>query len=128
LFTRIWELKNPDNKIQLIACRDIGLVAALCFGSPAKYNHRAIGLAGSDLTYAEANTVFAEKTGLSEMPKAYNFLSQTLLWVAPDMGALFDWMATDGCRADIAALKEIHPGLMTWGDWLDKESGWVSKA
>jgi hypothetical protein len=121
-----WKIKNPDNKMQLIACRDIGLIAALCFRSPAEYDRRAIGLAGSDLTYAEASAVFAEKTGLPEMPEAYHFLSQTLLWMVPDMDKMFGWMATDGYRADIPALKELHPGLLSWGEWLEKESGWTS--
>jgi hypothetical protein len=113
--------------LQLISCRDIGLVAALFFRSPAKYNHQAIGLAGSDLTFSEANKEFAEKTGLPSMPEAYHFLSRTLLWMVPDMDKMFSWMATDGYRADIPGLKALHPELLSWGDWLEKESGWASK-
>jgi hypothetical protein len=124
MMASIWKIKNPDNRMQLVACRDIGLVAALCFGYPTMANHRAIGLAGSELTYADANKVFVEKTGLPAMPEAYQFLSRTLLWMVPDMDKLFDWLATDGNRADINSLKKLHPELMSWDDWLEKESGW----
>jgi len=40
---------------------------------------------------------------------------------------MFGWMATDGYRADIPALKELHSGLLSWGEWLEKESGWTFK-
>jgi hypothetical protein len=84
-------------------------------------------LAGSDLTFSEANKIFAEKTGMSVMPENYQFLSRTMLWMVPEMDIMFSWMATDGYRSNIPDLKKLHPGLMSWGGWLTKESGWVSK-
>jgi hypothetical protein len=38
------------------------------------------------------------------------------------MGLMFKWFGTDGYGADIAALRKIHPGLLSFGQYLEKES------
>jgi hypothetical protein len=33
----------------------------------------------------------------------------------------FDWLNKHGCKADIPALRKLHPGLMDFDTWLEKE-------
>merc|ERR1711977_407576 len=48
---------------QWIAVKDIGIFAALAFKNPQQYNHKAIGLAGDELTHQQLSQAFEKKTG-----------------------------------------------------------------
>jgi len=125
--TTTWRLRNPTKPLQLISTRDIGIFASICFMDPKSWNHKALGLAGSEISFAEANAIFKEKTGLPQMPETYEFVVKGLLWAVKEMSIMFDWFATDGYGADISALKKINLDLMSWSEWLGKDSGWVKK-
>ena len=127
LLTTTWRLKSPSKPLQLISCTDIGIFAAMCFCSSDEWDQKALGLAGSEVSFADANKIFKEQTGLDGMPETYEFLSKGLTWMIKDVSTMFEWFANEGYGADIPALKKLHPGLMSWGEWLQKESGWVTK-
>ena len=99
----------------------------MCFCSSDEWDQKALGLAGSEGSFADANKIFKEQTGLDGMPETYEFLSKGLTWMIKDVSTMFEWFANEGYGADIPALKKLHPGLMSWGEWLQKESGWVTK-
>ena len=40
-----------------------------------------------------------------------------------DMAAMINWFNEKGYEADIPALRQQHPGLLSFEDWL-KASGW----
>ena len=61
------------------------------------------------------------------MPETSEWLCKAMLWAMKDVSLMFDWFASDGYVADIPEVKKIHPGLMSWDEWLEKESGWVKK-
>jgi hypothetical protein len=122
LINTLWRLRLPTKKFQLIAVSDIGRIAAVCFTS-AKYHGQAISLAGSSLTFDEAQKVFTEKTS-SPMPESYEFMARGLTWMIKDIDLMFEWFATDGYKADIEEVKQMYPKLLDWGSWLENESGW----
>jgi len=127
IITTAWHVTNPSKPLQLIAVSDIGKFAAILFRSPEKWNHRALSLAGSELTFEQATAIFHEETGLEKMPETYGLLVRGMLWAVADVHLMFKWFASDGYEANIEELKELYPGLLSWDQWLEKESGWVEK-
>jgi len=128
LFTTVWHLRLPTEKFQMISTRDIGRVASVCFQSPDAYNGQAIGLAGAEITYAEAQEIFKAKTKLEHgMPGTFELLAKGLLWAVADVQIMFTWFAQEGYAVDITKVKSTYPGLLDWGTWLEAESGWVSR-
>lgn len=121
-FGAMWSAAlKPDRKLQLISVRDIGHFAAEAFRNPAKYNNRAISLAGDELTLAEADKVWKNAVGHGA-PNTFSFVGSGLFWVSKELSTMFRWFQTDGYSVDIAALKKEHPGLQTLGDWIVNES------
>jgi hypothetical protein len=121
IFPTAWKVAlTPGRRLQLIAVADIGYFAAQAFIQPEKYNHRGIGLAGDELSYEEADRIFKEKIGYS-MPLTYEFIIRILLWRVADVGAMFRWFERHGYGIDIKKLREEHPGLLNFGDFLETQ-------
>jgi uncharacterized protein YbjT (DUF2867 family) len=122
MFGAMWSSAlASDRKLQLISVRDIGHFAAEAFRNPAKYNNRAIALAGDELTLSQADKVWKDSMGYGA-PVTYSFMGAGLMWGVKELGTMFKWFQTDGYNVDIAALKKEHPGLQTLGEWIVKES------
>jgi uncharacterized protein YbjT (DUF2867 family) len=118
----MWETAIPKDKpLQLVATRDIGWFAAHAFKNPDQFAGRYLSLAGCQLTFSEANQIFKEKTG-KDMPSTFGFVSHLLLHAVKEVGVMFKWLKQEGTAADIEELKKIHPGLMSFGTWLETES------
>ncbi|CAD0110713.1 unnamed protein product [Aureobasidium uvarum] len=122
MFGAMWSSAiKPDRKLQLISCRDIGYFAAEAFRNPARYNNRAISIAGDELTLKEADRVWKQAIGQGA-PNTFSFMGSGLLWASKELGSMFRWFETDGYEVDIPALKKEHPGLQTLSDWIVKDS------
>jgi hypothetical protein len=120
-FATMWSVAVKEKPLQVVATSDIGHLAGQAFLSPEKYAGKSYSLAGDDLTFAEAQKVFKSKLGF-EMPMTFGFLASGMLWAIGEVGTMFRWFYTDGYGADIKALREHHPELLSFGDWLVKES------
>ncbi|MCJ1366887.1 hypothetical protein MMC16_006018 [Acarospora aff. strigata] len=123
MFTAMWKSTlSPDRKLQLISTADIGYVAAQAFihADEPTYKNAAIGLAGDELTFAEAGDVFKKVVG-KPMPSTFGFLGQGLMWAMKDLGIMFRWFETAGFRADIGMVKGLHPKIMNFAEWLGKK-------
>lgn len=116
-----------DNKktLQWVATQDIGVFAAKAFGDPQKWNRKAVGLAGDELTVEQLSKAFSKATG-SPAPITYWFLGSALTYAVHEMGLMIGWFASDGYKADIEARRTDHPGMMTMEQWLAKRSGWAA--
>ncbi|QVQ52838.1 NmrA/HSCARG family protein [Spiractinospora alimapuensis] len=101
---------KPDRPMQLIAVDDIGAFAADAFGSPETFLHRQIELAGDELTFPEIAEVFTEVTGT---PTRFEGLAIE--------GRMLEWFAESGYQADIPALRQLRPHLMTFRDFLSAQ-------
>ncbi|MFI9407431.1 NmrA family NAD(P)-binding protein [Nocardia sp. NPDC052316] len=106
-----------DRPLKVIALADIADIAALAFADPDRFHGRTLELAGDALTPPDAAAAIAEATGY---PVRYQELDES---AAAELGPMIahTWRlvrATGGWHADIAATREIHPGLRTFDTWL----------
>ncbi len=104
-------------RVQMIAATDIGWFAARALEDPERYAGREISLAGDELSVPEFLSAFKQVTGHTQ-------------WVAPipkfvpnrimpeEYGAMFKWIGKEGFKADIGALRQVHPTMLTFADWL----------
>ncbi|HEX6339532.1 NmrA/HSCARG family protein [Umezawaea sp.] len=109
-------LLDPDTKYQMIAVDDIGAFAALAFGDPETYVGRSLTIAGDERTPRELATVLGRALG---HPVAYHQIPLDIIRQHdPGLADVFDSPAAD--RADVPALRALHPGLMTFERWLSR--------
>ncbi|MFI6999592.1 NmrA family NAD(P)-binding protein [Nocardia sp. NPDC050175] len=106
-----------DRPMKVIALADIADIAALAFADPDRLHGKTLELAGDALTPRTAAEAITKATG---HPVRYQELDEA---AAAELGdsIAHTWRlmrATGGWRADIAAIREIHPGLRTFDTWL----------
>lgn len=107
--------------VQWIATSDIGVFAAKAFADPKKWNHKAVGLAGDELTFDELSEAFQSTTG-SQAGTTFGFLGSFLKYMVTEMGIMLDWFGSDGYGANISALKKEHPELLSMKEWIQEKS------
>jgi uncharacterized protein YbjT (DUF2867 family) len=112
----VLRLPVPDGiKLQTIATRDIGVVAAAALLDPAAVPAE-IEIAGDELTGSEIAAAFGEHVGLSAR---YEALPVEVLDGQDDLQKMFRWFAdTPAYQADIGALRRIDPDLWNLQAWL----------
>ena len=115
--TVVLRLPIPDGvSLQMIAVRDVGIVAAAALLDPASMPP-AIEIAGDELTGSEIAAVYGEK---EQLPARYEALPTTVLDGQADLQAMFRWFAeTPGYQADLDQVRRIHPDVWTLRAWLD---------
>ncbi len=114
---------RPEKSVQTIAVEDIAVFAALVFADPQRYIGKTIELAGDEETEAETAATFSKVIGrpvllVKPTPGAANARRSE-----DEMKAMSKFFNGEGYDADIAALRKMHPGLMTLEKWLRK-NGW----
>ncbi|KAK1759794.1 NAD(P)-binding protein [Echria macrotheca] len=119
-------LGDRDKATQWVATADIGVFAAKAFSDPAAWDRRAVGLAGDELTMEQLGEAFERATG-SPAPMANWLLGSVLTYLVKEVRLMIGWFATDGYKADIAARRAEHPGLMNMEEWLVKKSKFVTR-
>lgn len=112
--------------VQWVAVHDIGVFAKLAFESPDKFNHKAIGLAGDELTIAQLDQAFKNKT-TQGMAGTFWALGAFLKLVIGELGLMINWFGSEGYKANIPELKKLYPGLMNMETWIEKESPFPKK-
>ena len=115
---------RSEKRIQSIAVEDVGIFAAQAFANPETFVGQTIELAGDELTESEIAETFAKIIG------------RPVSLVAPsgngrrasdeEMAAAFNFFNGKGYAADIPALRELHPGLLTFEQFLRK-NGWENQ-
>ena len=107
----------PDRPMQFIAVEDIGKLAARVFAQPEVYGGKTLEIAGDAVTGND----LADKIGratkrtlrYTRFPPAVlrqNDVLRRLVELVDEVGA----MGT----ADLNALRQLHPGLLTFDAWL----------
>jgi uncharacterized protein YbjT (DUF2867 family) len=106
-----------SKRVQLVAASDIGWFAARALEDPERYAGREIPLAGDELSVPEFVATYKQVTGraawVAPIPK---FLPKLAL--PEEYGAMFTWIGEQGFKADIGALRQEHPTMMTFAAWL----------
>jgi uncharacterized protein YbjT (DUF2867 family) len=112
---------RPDKKHQIIAVQDIGVFTALAFANPDMYLGRTLELAGDELTEPALAETFSRVIG-----RPVTLAAPTGGWgnaSEEEMQAAFNFFNGEAYRADIDALRELHPGLLRFEDFL-RRNGW----
>jgi uncharacterized protein YbjT (DUF2867 family) len=110
---------RPDVPVQAIAPRDIGAFAADAFDDPDTWLGRQTEIAAEELTGPQLAEAFQRVAG---QPVRYAELPiEQLRAVRPDLAAMFDWLGTEGYRADLPELRRLRPDLTTLETWLRTE-------
>ena len=113
----VLRLVPAGSRLQLIAVEDIGAFAAIVFGDPEQHIGRAYELAGDELSRDELVQLITEAAGRAPdlSPHSPETLAKLNL-TGVDLSASTSF---GGWRADIPALRRIHPRMWTFQDWLD---------
>lgn len=88
---------------------------------PEKFAERSLSLAGDELTFDEANTIYQKQFGC-DIPTTYGVVGSALVWAIRDINLMFKFFEEVGHAADIQALREEHLGLLSFSDWLKTRS------
>ena len=117
---------SPDTRLQQIAVDDIGAVAAMAFDDPTTWQGRDMDIAGDEPTMQESvevlSRVLARKVQYQQI--GWDDFAQAM---GPEYEVMFRWFEDVGYEADIASLRDMHPGLKTLEGFL-RETGWERTA
>jgi uncharacterized protein YbjT (DUF2867 family) len=109
----------PDEPVQVIAVTDIAEFAAMAFADPGRFGGRDLELAGDAPTPAAAAAAISEATGLT-----IRYVQVTRAEAesrGPEVGRTWDlWERGHRWHADIETLRVLHPGMLTFQDWLER--------
>lgn len=108
---------RPNQTMQLVAVQDIGRIVAAIFGDAARFGGATIELASDTITGRDLGSLFTEAAG---RPITYARFPDDVLAASPFLRRLTD-LADAGRltgNADLEALREINPGLLSFRSWL----------
>lgn len=112
---------KPDTRVQLIATEDIGIMAAEAFQDPERYVGQALEIAGDELSATEIAQTFGRAAGLTgrfEEIGLADVAANPYIPYSHEIALMFEWFQRAGYRADVPALRAVHPGLKTFAGWL----------
>ncbi len=112
---------RPEKGIQSVAVEDIAVFVTLAFTNPKEYLGKTIELAGDELTESKIADTFTKVIGRPvklTMPSGEGGRQSE-----EEMIAMFNFFNGEAYDADIAALRKLHPGLLTLEQYLRK-NGW----
>lgn len=121
MMTGLWATMPADRKMQLVSVKDIGVMTAMALLDRQAWKGRAVGIAGDELTFAEADEVFRSIVG-SGMPRLWNIPSLALRWGVEDARMSMGWFERVGFGVDINALRREGIKLQRFGEWV-RETG-----
>ncbi|MFI6596943.1 NmrA/HSCARG family protein [Nonomuraea sp. NPDC050536] len=113
---------GQSTSLQMIAVKDIGVFARLAFEQPDTYTGQALELAGDQLTVPE---IAATLKAMGRQGR-YARIPRVLLRTMGKEARMLFWFGESGYDADIPALRNRHPGLLTLRAWLARTSGQVA--
>jgi len=112
---------RPEKERQMIGVEDIGVFVALAFAKPEEYLGKTIELAGDELTESQIADTFAKVIG--RPVKLTRPTGGNGRRTDEEMEAMFNFFNGEAYDADIPALRKLHPGLLTFEQYLRK-TGW----
>ncbi|KAI9688620.1 MAG: hypothetical protein M1820_010221 [Bogoriella megaspora] len=119
-FATAWREAVGNVPLQFVSTTDIGIIAAKALLDPARFENKQIGLAGDELTFEGARETYKEKIG-TEIPTTYGFLANGILRMLKDFKVMMKWFHDEQYAASVEECRKIHPGMMTFGDYLEKK-------
>ena len=109
---------QSTTRVQMIAVDDIAAIVAIVFARPEKYIGKAFDIAGDELTFPEAAGALSAAIGRSV--RYVQTPWQALRDRSEDLYLMYQWFERTGYSADIAAVRQMHPGLLDFEAWLQR--------
>jgi uncharacterized protein YbjT (DUF2867 family) len=106
----------PTTVEPFIAVDDIGALAAVVFGDRDRFIGQALPLAGDALTPPQTADAIARAIGRPFLYRPMSLADAHAL--SPQFAKAMDWLNTSDQTIDIATLRALHPGLLTFEGWL----------
>lgn len=117
---------DPDKPFQMIDSGDIAVFAAMAFENPETWIGREVDISGDELTMPQIAETFSRVTG-----KDINYFQVPWDQFEEQMGeeytVMYRWFNDVGYEADVPALKNEHPGLVSFEQYL-RGHGWEQAA
>ncbi|KAF1913219.1 nucleoside-diphosphate-sugar epimerase family protein [Ampelomyces quisqualis] len=126
MFATMWKNHFDNQRMHLVAVRDIGYFAAQAFLHSDRYMGVEMTLTGDELTFAEADAVFRDKFG-KPLPTANSVLVSVFLRVSKTARIIFESIKERPADLGIEECRKIHPGLTDWKTWIGEESNFAKK-
>ncbi len=123
-FASMWR-EMVSHRMQMVSCKDIGVVGARALVQPERYAGSAISLAGDEINLVEASRVF-EKVVDRKMPVAPSLVGTLLKRFINELGIMFRWFVTDGYGVDVEGLAREEGKMLNFEGWLSEQSQFVS--
>jgi uncharacterized protein YbjT (DUF2867 family) len=105
-----------SKRLQLVSTSDVGWFAARALEEPARYVGRSIAVAGDDLNVDEILGAYFRVT--VHAPRPFPAPRFALRLLPTELSSMLCWFGEQGFQANIPALKQEHPGLMSFTSWL----------
>jgi uncharacterized protein YbjT (DUF2867 family) len=113
---------DPDKPLQMIDAEDIGVFAAMAFDDLETWIGREVDLAGEEMTMPEIAGTFSRVIGRNvdyfQVPWE-GFEEQ----MGEESAVMYRWFNDHGYEANIGALKDEYPGLVSLEQYL-RAHGW----
>jgi len=125
---------EPDQSFQMVAMEDVSTFVLRAFENPDHYAGRALELASDRFSLRDFAAALGDAIGrsvryqyvprpLQQLVAAYVSVTGACghYKVGPSLVHQFSWnnrSATGGWDADLAALRQLHPGLLRMRDWV----------
>lgn len=110
---------KPETKLQMIAVDDVGAIALKIFNNPSEYIGKEIEIAGDELTMPDIAAIYKKTSGKDT---TFNELPVDILRSnSEEMANMFQWFIDKGYKSDINKVRQIHPGLTSFENWLSKQ-------
>jgi uncharacterized protein YbjT (DUF2867 family) len=112
----------PGKPFQMIDAEDIGVFVAMAFEDPETWIGREVDIAGDELTMPEIAGTFSRVIG-----RNVDYFQVPWEGFEEQMGEeytiMYRWFNDEGYEADIAALRDEYPGLVSFEQYL-RGYGW----
>jgi uncharacterized protein YbjT (DUF2867 family) len=116
---------KSEKALQMIAVDDIGAFVAMAFKRPHDFYGKEIEIAGDELTGPKVAEIFGKVLG--QTVRYQQMPIEQLRASSAENAAMFEWFENSGYRADIQALREMYPDLMTLEKWASENLSGVPR-
>lgn len=113
-------LLDASTRFHMITVEDIAWFAADVFAHPDEFIGRHLDVASDVLTAAEMKAIYRQVTGRRVLPTSKLLNRLMLRLLNPESARQFVWNNTVGWHFDIAPLRQRHPGLTSFEQFLRK--------
>lgn len=108
---------KPETRLQMVAVDDIAAFALMAFEHPHKFRGRAIELAGDEHSMQTAARILSGAAGREVRYQQVPW-DQFEQRAGHEYALMFRWFDEVGYHADISALRQEHPNMLTFERWL----------